>query len=159
MVMTMSKRLIAAARLASLLSALAFAIPAQAAPPSGGSEHHSSDRGTRGDFRGGEFRDHHRRHDFDDRFGFGFGGGDWWGWDPYWYPYYAYYPYPPYPAYAPPAAPAPQEPVQAMGAPPQQYWYHCDNPEGYYPYVANCTSAWRPVVPTPPASNTISPKP
>jgi hypothetical protein len=30
------------------------------------------------------------------------------------------------------------------------YWYYCDNPPGYYPYVPQCPSGWRPVAPTPP---------
>ena len=155
--MTMSKRLMLAIWLAPLLGALVLATPAQAAPPSGGSGHHF-EGGGRGD-RGGDFRDHRGR-DFDDHFGFGFGWGGWWGWDPYWYPYpYDYaYAYPPYPGYYAPPPPAPQAPVQASGAPPQQFWYHCDNPQGYYPYVANCNSAWRQVAPTPPSGNTITPK-
>jgi len=161
--MRMSKRLKLAAMLVPLLGALAFAVPAHAAPPSGGAgERHVESGGAHSDFHQGFH--HHDRHDFD-RFGFGFGfgfGDPWWGWDPayYWgYPYpYPYY-YQPYPAYyAPPAGPAPQAPVQATGTPPQQYWYYCDNPQGYYPYVANCSSAWRQVAPTPQASNTITPR-
>ena len=154
--MILAKRLKLALALAPfLVGALAFAGPAQAAPTSGGGPHIQSGHG---DFH--RFRDHDR-HDFD-RFGFGFGFWDpwWWGWDPvqYWgypYPYY----YPPYPAYyAPPPAPPPQAPVQATGAPPPQYWYYCDNPQGYYPYVANCSSAWRQVTPTPQSGNTVTPK-
>lgn len=30
------------------------------------------------------------------------------------------------------------------------YWYYCDNPEGYYPYVKECLNTWQPVEPTPP---------
>jgi hypothetical protein len=61
-------------------------------------------------------------------------------------------PYPP--AYAPPyqppypqaAAPLPPSgPPQAAAS-----WDYCDNPEGYYPYVQNCTVQWRPVPATPP---------
>ncbi len=162
--MMMSKRLKLAVTLAPLLlGVLAFAVPAHAAPPAGGSgARHVEGSGARGDFHRG-FHDHDR-HDFD-RFGFGFGfgfGDPWWGWDPayYWgYPYpYPYY-YPPYPAYyAPPAGPAPQAPIQATGAPPQQYWYYCDDPQGYYPYVANCGSSWRQVAPTPQSGNTITPR-
>ena len=162
--MMMSKRLKLAVTLAPLLlGVLAFAAPAHAAPPAGGSgARHVEGSGARGDFHRG-FHDHDR-HDFD-RFGFGFGfgfGDPWWGWDPayYWgYPYpYPYY-YPPYPAYyAPPAGPAPQAPIQATGAPPQQYWYYCDDPQGYYPYVANCGSSWRQVAPTPQSGNTITPR-
>ncbi|HXP74171.1 MAG TPA: hypothetical protein VN823_08495 [Stellaceae bacterium] len=164
--MTISKRLRLAISLAPFLGALALVIPAQAAP-TGGSEHHFDGGGRGGDFRGGDF---HGRREFGNHFGFGFGYWDpWWGrgWDPvqYWgYPYPYYYPnyYPPYPAYyaPPPPAPVPQAPIQATGAPPQQFWYYCDNPQGYYPYVANCSSSWRQVAPTPPSAsgNTITPK-
>ena len=26
-----------------------------------------------------------------------------------------------------------------------QYWYYCQNPAGYYPYVTSCTTTWQPV--------------
>src|SRR4030088_3113453 len=82
-IMRISKRLKLAATLAPLLGALAFAVPAHAAPPGGGAgERHFEGGGGRGDFHRG-FHDHDR-HDFD-RFGFGFGfgfGDPWWGWDP-----------------------------------------------------------------------------
>ena len=160
--MTISKRLRLAISVAPLLGALAFAIPAQAAPPGGGSSHH---------FEGGnhgEFHHDHGRFDHD-HFGVGFGFWDpWWDWGPadYWSYYYPYY-YPPYYAYysaPPPAAgyaPTAGAPAQATGAPPPQYWYYCDDPQGYYPYVQNCGSSWRQVAATPPAgsSTTITPKP
>jgi hypothetical protein len=170
--MTISKRLKLAISLAPLLGALAFAIPAHAAPP-GGSQPHVQSGGTfhhDHDFHGD--RDRHDR----DRFGFGFGfgfGDPWWGWGPadYWgYPYPYYYPpypyyYPPDPAYyAAPQGPPPQAqapaPSQFTGAPPQQFWYYCDNPQGYYPYVQNCGAAWKQVAATPPtgSGNTITPK-
>jgi hypothetical protein len=165
--MATSKQLKLAISLAPLLGALAYAIPAQAAPPSGGSQHHV-DGGARGDFRGDFHRDHGGRGH--DRFGFGFGFWDpWWGWgaSDYWGPYPYYYPYyyPPYPAYyAPPAGYAPPPQVsaapQAMGAAPPQYWYYCDNPQGYYPYVQNCGASWKQVAATQPSGsgNTITPK-
>jgi hypothetical protein len=62
---------------------------------------------------------------------------------PLFLPYYAY---PPPVVYAPPpvyAAP----PV--MIAQPTQYWYYCDNPAGYYPYVPSCPTPWRQVTPQP----------
>jgi hypothetical protein len=34
---------------------------------------------------------------------------------------------------------------------PSGYWYYCNNPQGYYPYIKQCSSAWQPVNPTPPA--------
>ena len=27
------------------------------------------------------------------------------------------------------------------------YWYHCDRPRGYYPYVKECPNGWRKEVP------------
>ena len=31
-----------------------------------------------------------------------------------------------------------------------QYWYYCQNPAGYYPYVQQCSMPWQPVPATPP---------
>ena len=99
---------------------------------------------------------------------YGYRGG--WGWGPgaFWggaafgaalaYPYYGYpyryygYPYPygyPY-AYPPPYAYSQPPQPQVYAEPQQEYWYHCKDPEGYYPYVASCPSGWMRVVPTPP---------
>ena len=30
------------------------------------------------------------------------------------------------------------------------YWYYCDAPPGYYPYVSECPAGWQQVVPSPP---------
>jgi hypothetical protein len=64
---------------------------------------------------------------------------------PYAYPYYypPVYAYPSYPyAYAqPPVYSAPEQPY---------YWYYCQDPQGYYPYVKNCPAGWIKVIPTPP---------
>ena len=61
-------------------------------------------------------------------------------------PVYAYSPY-----YYPPAVvvapPAPTSYV-SQGA---SSWYYCDNPQGYYPYVQSCSTAWRQVPANPPA--------
>ncbi len=27
------------------------------------------------------------------------------------------------------------------------YWYYCENPKGYYPYISSCPSGWTKVVP------------
>lgn len=87
---------------------------------------------------------------------------------PYSYYPYSYYPRPyyspPYPYYAyPPVAVVPQPPSvyiehgssqQAYQQPapqPGYYWYHCNNPDGYYPYVKECPSGWQKVSPQPPA--------
>jgi hypothetical protein len=84
---------------------------------------------------------HHGFHHFggSHRFGgprIGIGIGPFWG--PYWDPY----------AY-PPVVVQPPPPVVVQPSPPQASWYHCDDPEGYYPYVLQCPGGWRPVAPTP----------
>lgn len=53
------------------------------------------------------------------------------------------------PVYAPPP-PAPisrQSPPSIEG---NNWWYHCNQPNGYYPYVGNCPSGWQRVAPSPP---------
>ncbi len=89
------------------------------------------------------------------------GGFGWWGWPGWWgpgwwgpsYPYYSYYPSYPYYA-APPVAvqQAPTQYIQQDPSPPSapQYWYYCQNPQGYYPYVKDCSVGWMQVVPQPP---------
>jgi hypothetical protein len=52
--------------------------------------------------------------------------------------------------YSPP--PTQQQPAQA------QSWYHCDNPQGYYPYVQSCGSGWRQVPATPPGMTSSQPQ-
>ena len=73
--------------------------------------------------------------------------GWWWVVDGGWY----FYPAPvyPYPTYIPPAVVIQQPPPTPAGMPPAQSWYYCDNPQGYYPYVASCNGPWRPVAATP----------
>ena len=60
--------------------------------------------------------------------------------------------------WAPPVYPAYPAPVVIQQSPPayiqqeapaQQYWYYCDNPKGYYPYVQQCPAGWLKVVPSP----------
>lgn len=93
--------------------------------------------------------------------------GWWWVTGGMWY-YYAQpvYPYPD--PYAPPAiiveqapppvviqqAPAPvqYEPAPAATPPTAQFWYYCETPAGYYPYVASCPSGWKTVPATPPGA-------
>lgn len=73
-------------------------------------------------------------------------------------PYYAY-PYQPYYPYYPPAIvtvpvnppvyiersqPQPAQPLSSG------FWYYCNDPEGYYPYVQECPNGWRQVDPIPP---------
>ncbi len=38
------------------------------------------------------------------------------------------------------------QPGPAAEAPPQ-YWYYCQNPQGYYPYIKQCPQGWMKVVP------------
>jgi hypothetical protein len=122
-----------------------------------------------GDFRGGDFRgggfaggDFHGR-DFA-TFGPGelgaWRGGLWrhewhdgrlgWWWivGGGWY----FYPEPiwPYPTYVPPAFVVTQPPPVVAGVPPAQFWYFCDNPQGYYPNVQSCAVPWRSVPVTSP---------
>jgi hypothetical protein len=100
--------------------------------------------GERGGLRGRpEFHEHRgvrERHEFDHHGfrrhhetrvfvapGFGWFPG-WWG--------------PDYPPYAPPAYVPPQ-------TEPQYFWYYCQNPPGYYPYIQQCPGGWQTVVPPP----------
>lgn len=65
-----------------------------------------------------------------------------------------YYPPPYYYPYYPSVITVPVEPPvyieQEPGTSGTQYWYHCDNPEGYYPYIKNCPGGWQRVTPAPP---------
>ena len=68
-------------------------------------------------------------------------------------PYYGYgygyapYYYPPAVVVAPPpvAYAAPPAPAPSYIAPPPQFSYYCDNPQGYYPNVPSCSTPWREV--------------
>jgi hypothetical protein len=93
------------------------------------------------------------------RFSFFFGWPGYYAYPAY-YPAYVYpsYVYPSYvyPSYAYPYYP-PVTVVQQVPPPgpaPIQYWYYCDNPKGYYPYVQSCGRAWQPVPATPPGAPT-----
>jgi hypothetical protein len=72
----------------------------------------------------------------------------WWvaggGWYFYVQPVY------PYPTSVPPAIVVQQPSPVPTGLPPGRSWYYCDNPPGYYPYVAACSGPWRQVPATPP---------
>jgi hypothetical protein len=100
--------------------------------------------------------------------GLGLGlGALYYGYPYYGYPYYPYsdsygdygYPSDDYPP-PPPPPPYPGPDPSAVGGSPEasagpasgQYWYHCDSPEGYYPYVRNCSHNWQsvPATPAPP---------
>ena len=68
-----------------------------------------------------------------------------------------YFSYPYYPYYPPSIVTVPSSPpvyIERPAPPVQQqfpagYWYYCNNPEGYYPYVADCPAGWRQVDPIP----------
>ena len=93
-----------------------------------------------GGFQGGGFR------------GRGFYGGSiFFGpsfgyYDPFWWPYAYPYPYAYYPPrvvyrdYEPPPA---DYLLPPQGPAPEAVWYHCGNPEGYYPYVRSCDGPWQ----------------
>jgi hypothetical protein len=91
-------------------------------------------------------------------FGFGYPGLDFYG-DPYSDSYYGYgdyadsyggYAAPPPPGYPDPGQYATGGPPEASGPASGQYWYHCDSPQGYYPYVRTCSRGWQQVPATPP---------
>lgn len=65
--------------------------------------------------------------------------GWWWFTDGLWF----FYPEPiyPYPTYI-----GPEEYYEEAG---DYYWYWCDDPEGYYPYVQECNDEWQAVPPQP----------
>ena len=86
--------------------------------------------------------------------GWGPGWGPGWGYGPAYGGYYAPY-YPP----AVVTVPAPQPPVYVerddngvQNGNSEYYWYHCDKPDGYYPYIKRCPSGWQRVVPQAPPS-------
>ncbi|SDC46881.1 hypothetical protein SAMN05216345_102419 [Cupriavidus sp. YR651] len=92
--------------------------------------------------------------------GWGPGWGPGWGY-PYGYgPYYPGYGYYPAPAVVTVPANPPQyieqgsdgNPALTDGSSPNAWWYHCDQPEGYYPYVKNCPGGWQRVPAQPPSS-------
>lgn len=74
-----------------------------------------------------------------------------------WPPYY--YPYPPY--YpdtsdddddSPPAGMPGEMPMGVVG-----FWYYCDAPDGYYPYVKDCSHPWARIPISPPPPGTAAP--
>jgi hypothetical protein len=84
-----------------------------------------------------------------------------WGYDPYYwgwpyagwpYGYSAGWPYLGWPYYPPGVT---QSPSAYRKSGPQQpyYWYYCQDPQGYYPYIKNCPGGWMMVVPKPTPPN------
>ena len=128
----------------------AFAMPSYAAGPgayqSSGGYHGSGGYYGSGNYHGyGGNNGHGNSYNFGLSIVPGWGGwGPWW-WGPPAYPYYPSYPY-----YAAPPVVVPQQP-QAYAQKDQQqesdYWYYCQNPQGYYPYIKSCPGGWMKVVP------------
>ena len=98
--------------------------------------------------------------------GGGWHGGNWHGHDHNsfgvvvgwpWYDPWPYYPYgwsgyygPDYGYYAPYDYPPASTVHVYSGTPPEQTWYYCDNPVGYYPYIQSCSGTWQTIPVTPP---------
>ena len=75
-------------------------------------------------------------------------GGPFWG-APYWGGPYGYFA-------GPPTVVEESPPVFTQPAPQPggaYYWYYCENPEGYYPYVRECPNGWMKVNPSPASPN------
>jgi len=80
--------------------------------------------------------------------GLGLGLGLGYGLGYYGSPYYAY---PPAVVTVPTAPPVYiQQTPQVAQQNPSGYWYYCNGPQGYYPYVKQCPGGWQQVTPTPP---------
>lgn len=84
--------------------------------------------------------------------------------NPYGYWPYTIYPYP-YPysdapdaSYPPPGPPPPASAQDtANDMPPGPFWYYCDQPAGYYPYVKSCGHDWTALAIAPPPPGTGAP--
>lgn len=140
-------------RCAALLAAALMVLPgialAQRHGPGGythGGGYHSGRPGYGGHYPGAGWRGGYWYHG-------GYGGhfGWWWAGGDSWYLYPGpVYPYPDV-AQAPTyVVPAPAQQQDAAAAP--QVWYWCAAPEGYYPYVEQCSVAWQTVIAPPSAA-------
>ncbi|HXJ01467.1 MAG TPA: hypothetical protein VNH44_09595 [Micropepsaceae bacterium] len=113
-------------------------------PPGGGGGFRGPPRGG---FRGGGFRGDRFRGSIFIGPSFGYYDPFWW---PYGYPYgYAYGYYPPPVVVHDYQPPPPDYLIPPDSPPPEQSWFHCSNPEGYYPYVRSCDGPWQAVPVTP----------
>ena len=118
-----------------------------------GSGYHGSPS-YRGGYKGGYHNEsnyhghnYHRGHGNSYSFWIGGWAPGWWGPYPYpsYYPYY--YPYYQYPYYAPGTVVAEEPAVSDPSQDQDSYWYYCQNPKGYYPYIKTCPGGWMKVVP------------
>ncbi len=146
---------------AAILLAIGLAVSGLAGAAQAAGGHNGGGGGHFGGHGGGHFGGHggghYGGHGYGGYGGFGYGLGLGLGLGalyysaPYWddYGYYgppAYYDdYPDDSAPTPDIAPGNVAPAQVPG-----YWYHCDAPVGFYPYVATCTHPWQAVPATPP---------
>lgn len=78
--------------------------------------------------------------------GLGYGLGYYGGY--YSSPYYAYPPTVITVPVAPPVYIQQSPPVVQQN--PSGFWYYCNSPQGYYPYIKQCPGGWQQVDPTPP---------
>lgn len=70
---------------------------------------------------------------------------------PYAYPYQSPYYYPPTIITVPVTPPTYiQQSPQTDQQYPSGYWYYCNKPKGYYPYIKQCAENWQEVEPVPP---------
>jgi hypothetical protein len=105
----------------------------------------------RGHYGGGHYRGgHHGGGHSGNRFYWG--GSVWLGPGYFYGPRYPYGWGYPYPYYAGPPVVIPQQPPVYLQReqPESNYWYYCQNPQGYYPYVQSCPGGWMKVVPETP---------
>lgn len=119
----------------ALAAAMGLAVAGGAwAAPGGHGGHH-------GGFHGGHGHFHGHSH-----VGVWVGSPWWYGYGPGWYgdPWYGY----PYPYGRTLIVQPPPVYIEQGGEPTAQMWYYCARPQGYYPYVKNCSTAWRAVLPT-----------
>lgn len=119
----------------ALAAAMGLAVAGGAwAAPGGHGGHH-------GGFHGGHGHFHGHAH-----VGVWVGSPWWYGYGPGWYgdPWYGY----PYPYGRTLIVQPPPVYIEQGGEPTAQMWYYCARPQGYYPYVKNCSTAWRAVLPT-----------
>jgi hypothetical protein len=124
---------LALAGAAALIAAIGIAGTASAAADAGTQRSGITQAAWRGGFWGPRF---HGGVFVGPRFGFGV-------YAPLWVPPPAYYAPPPVvvqQGYVPPPAYGPQPEV---AGPNPGYWYYCNNPQGYYPYVRECTGEWQ----------------
>lgn len=107
--------------------------------PHGLSGRHHAFRGVRPDFRTGHHSFRRGRVFIEPRIVVPFGL--------FWAPYWAVQAYP---SMYPPVVVQSRPEVYVQPQPPQPFWYYCEHPPGYYPYVPQCPAGWRAVSAVPP---------